>query len=265
MSYLSLQDVSKTFRTATGDVEAVAPLSLHIVQGEIVTFLGPSGCGKTTLMRMVGGLERPTTGQILLDGQPLGGPDRRRGMVFQSYAAFPWLTVAGNIRAGLRYRPGISRSEQADQIARLIDLVGLTGFEDSYTSRISGGMRQRVAIARTLAADPDVLLMDEPFGALDALTREHLQTQLMRINRTEGKTTIFVTHDVEEAILLAHRTLVFSARPARVIEDIDVSTLLPPAARDTETRDQPAFLDLRKRIQTVLRQEHHEGSKADVA
>ncbi|MEL6522768.1 MAG: ABC transporter ATP-binding protein [Pseudomonadota bacterium] len=251
---LTLETVSKTFRGDGRDVEAVTPISLTIETGQIVTFLGPSGCGKTTLMRMVGGLETPTAGTITLDGARLTGPDRRRGMVFQSYSAFPWLTVAGNIRMGLKYRSGLTEAEQSEIVSDLIETVGLKGFDDSYTNRISGGMRQRVAIARTLAADPDVLLMDEPFGALDALTREHLQTKLMEINRRAGKTTIFVTHDVEEAILIAHRLVIFSARPARILEDIDVGAKLGEA-REQSLRDAPDFLDLRRHVQTVIRAE----------
>jgi NitT/TauT family transport system ATP-binding protein len=256
MSYLAISNVSKTYRANGREVMAVAPLSLGIERGQIVTFLGPSGCGKTTLMRMVGGLETPTGGTITLDGATLGGPDRRRGMVFQSYAAFPWLTVAGNIRLALKYRPELAATARDATVARLINMVGLAGFDASYTNHISGGMRQRVAIARTLAANPDVLLMDEPFGALDALTRENLQNKLLEINRWDTKTTIFVTHDVEEAILLAHRVIVFSARPARILEDIDVSAALGTDQRDQALRDTPKFLDLRKRVQALIRAEH---------
>lgn len=265
MTYLSIENISKTFVIGNDRVEAVTAMTLGIVQGEIVTFLGPSGCGKTTLMRMVGGLETPSSGQIVLNGDVLGGPDRRRGMVFQSYAAFPWLTVAGNIRLGLKYRPDVNPSERDAAVERLIEHVGLDGFADSYTNRISGGMRQRVAIARTLAADPDILLMDEPFGALDALTRERLQNQLIEINRAERKTTIFVTHDVEEAILLAHRVIVFSARPARIIEDIDVTAILPTEGRDQQVRDLPAFLALRRHIQDILRTEQRRAEAAMAA
>ena len=256
MSYLRIDKASKTYRTDSKEVLAVTPLSLDIARGQIVTFLGPSGCGKTTLMRMVGGLETPSGGTISLDGATLGKPDRRRGMVFQSYAAFPWLTVAGNIRLALKYRRNLDDAARSATLTRLIDLVGLTGFDDSYTTQISGGMRQRVAIARTLAADPDVLLMDEPFGALDALTREHLQNKLLEINAAEHKTTIFVTHDVEEAIYLAHRIIVFSARPARILEDIDVASVFEDRPRDQTIRDDPAFLDLRKRVQAIIRREH---------
>jgi len=255
MTHLALSQVAKTFPGDKGPVEAVTSVTLDVAKGQIVTFLGPSGCGKTTLMRMVGGLETPTSGTITLNGEGLGGPDRRRGMVFQSYSAFPWLTVAGNIRMGLKYRTDVSAADRERIVADLIETVGLTGFADSYTNRISGGMRQRVAIARTLAADPEILLMDEPFGALDALTREHLQTKLMEINRAAQKTTIFVTHDVEEAILIAHRLVIFSARPARILEDIDVSAVLGDA-RDQDIRDTPAFLDLRRQVQTTIRAEY---------
>ena len=255
MAHLMLEKVAKTFRSNGREVQAVTPVTLGIQRGQIVTFLGPSGCGKTTLMRMVGGLEHPSTGRITLDGAALGGPDRRRGMVFQSYSAFPWLSVAGNIRMGLKYRRGLSAAERDGIVTQLIETVGLRGFADSYTNRISGGMRQRVAIARTLAADPEVLLMDEPFGALDALTREHLQTKLMEINRAAAKTTIFVTHDVEEAILIANRLVIFSARPAWVLEDIDIDARLG-TARDQSMRDAPEFLELRRHVQTVIRAEY---------
>lgn len=261
MAYLNLTKVAKTFRSDQREVQAVTPITLSIDRGQIVTFVGPSGCGKTTLMRIVGGLETPSAGEVHLDGDLLSEPDRRRGMVFQSYAAFPWKTVEGNIRMGFRYRKDLSASEKQDGVRRLLELVGLQGFEASYTNHISGGMRQRVAIARTLAANPDVLLMDEPFGALDALTREHLQTQLLQINQAEHKTTIFVTHDVEEAILLAHRLIVFSARPARILEDIDVTKTLPVENREHELRETQDFLSLRQRVQNILRSEQRRAER----
>ncbi|MEM9814677.1 MAG: ABC transporter ATP-binding protein [Pseudomonadota bacterium] len=252
MAFLELDRVSKTFTDGAAQVEAVTPTTLSLERGAFVTFLGPSGCGKTTLMRLIGGLDTASGGEIRLEGERLGGPDRRRGMVFQSYAAFTWLTVEGNVRFGLRYRTGLSAAERTEIVSDLIDLIGLRGFEESYTNRISGGMRQRVAIARTLAADPDVLLMDEPFGALDALTRERLQAELLTIARREEKTTIFVTHDVEEALLLADRLIVFSARPARVVRDVDVTAALG-RARSVETRDAAPFLALRRQILADLR------------
>lgn len=265
MAFLDINSVTKTFRTDGVETEVLTPLSLGIERGEIVTFLGPSGCGKTTLMRMVGGLESIEAGEIRLDGATLGPPDRRRGMVFQSYAAFPWLSVRGNIAFGLRYRDDVPAAEKARIVDHYLEMVGLTAFADAYTNRISGGMRQRVAIARTLASDPEVLLMDEPFGALDALTREHLQQQLLQINATEEKTTIFVTHDVEEAILLAHRIVIFSARPARILSVIDVGDRLQGSARDQNVRQMSGFQALRAEIQEVIRAEYDRATQAEAA
>jgi len=220
-------------------------------------FLGPSGCGKTTLMRIVGGLEKQDSGAVWLNQQELQGADRRRGMVFQSYSSFPWLSVKDNIAFGLRYRKDIGAEEKNSITDHYLDLVGLTDYADFYTNRISGGMRQRVAIARTLAANPDLLLMDEPFGALDAQTREFLQMQLLKINKKENKTTIFVTHDVEEAVLLAHRIVIFSARPARIIEEINVSDVIPIDSRGADAKESPVFFKLRNHILAILRKEYN--------
>ena len=263
--FLAIDKVAKTYRTDGAVTEVLTPISLDIARGEIVTFLGPSGCGKTTLMRMVGGLESIDTGTITLDGAALGPPDRRRGMVFQSYAAFPWLTVRGNIAFGLRYRTDLTAGQKAETVERYLDMVGLTTFADAYTNRISGGMRQRVAIARTLASDPEVLLMDEPFGALDALTREHLQQQLLAINAAEQKTTIFVTHDVEEAILLAHRVVIFSARPARILSVINVGERLDGHSRDQDIRQATGFQALRREIQDTIRREYARATDLEAA
>jgi NitT/TauT family transport system ATP-binding protein len=205
-------------------------------------------------MRMVGGLERPTTGYVLLKGEPVAGPSREKGMVFQSYSSFPWLTVLRNIRFGLRYRRDVSETEK-DRIAQhYLEIVGLAPFSDFYINRISGGMRQRVAIARTLAADPLVLLMDEPFGALDALTRERLQLQLLGLRKVERKTIIFTTHDVDEAVFLADRIIVFSARPARVLKDIEVRAELP-RDRTLDVMELPAFRKLRREVLALIRNE----------
>ena len=228
------------------------PLELEVARHAFVAFLGPSGCGKTTLMRMVGGLERPSGGAILLEGEPLGPPDRRRGMVFQSYSSFPWLTVEGNVLFGMRYRRDLGPGEKRERCRRYLALVGLADFAAAYPNRISGGMRQRVAIARTLAAGPEILLMDEPFGALDAQRREQLQLEMRRIQGEDPKTVIFVTHDVEEAVFLADRVVVFSARPARVVADVDVTRALGPA-RTLAVRDGPAFFALRNEILHLLR------------
>jgi ABC-type nitrate/sulfonate/bicarbonate transport system ATPase subunit len=252
-SFIRINNVAKAFATPDGGViPVVEPLSIDISEGEFVVFVGPSGCGKTTVMRMVGGLETPSSGDIHLDGKKVEGPSRDKGMVFQSYSSFPWLTVLGNIRFGLRYRGDVSASEK-ERIARhYLELVGLTQFADYTINRISGGMRQRVAIARTLAANPLVLLMDEPFGALDALSRERLQIQLMDLRRAERKTVIFVTHDVDEAVLLADRIIVFSARPARVLADIPVSATLPEK-RGLDILDLPEFRKIRRDVLALIR------------
>lgn len=256
--FIDISDVSKTYWSEDGKTETkvILPLSMKIAEGEMVMFLGPSGCGKTTLMRIVGGLETQDQGVVKLHGDVLAGPDRRRGMVFQSYSSFPWLSVRDNIKFGTRYRKDIPAAEKEAVTDHYMNMVGLSRYGDFYTNRISGGMRQRVAIARTLASNPDVLLMDEPFGALDAQTREHLQFQLMDINKAEKKTTIFVTHDVEEAILLANRIIVFSARPARVVKEINVDELISPEARREGTADMTAFMDLRAEVLKLIRAEY---------
>ncbi|MCB8883120.1 ABC transporter ATP-binding protein [Acidisoma cellulosilytica] len=247
--YLVFDQVTKRF----GGLTVVeAPFNLVVPRGQFVVFLGPSGCGKTTLMRMVGGLDEATTGTIRLEGSPVGPPDERRGMVFQSYSSFPWLTVLQNIAFGMRYRRDLSPKAKASRARHYLDLVGLSDFGDAYPSRISGGMRQRVAIARTLAAGSDVLLMDEPFGALDAQRREQLQIELRRIQSEEMKTVLFVTHDVEEAIFLADRIIVFSSRPARIIDDIDVTAELG-SDRNLELRDSEVFFRRRADILRTVR------------
>lgn len=252
MSYLTFEAVSKRFPGNGEQAEVVAPFDLSVSKGEIVVFLGPSGCGKTTLMRMVGGLETPTSGTIRLDGIPLGKPDRRRGMVFQSYSSFPWQTVAGNVAFGMRYRTDMTAAAKRERTKHYLDVVGLTEFANSYPSRISGGMRQRVAIARTLAAGSEVLLMDEPFGALDAQRREVLQIELRRILQIESKTIIFVTHDVEEAAFLADRVVVFTRRPARILSIIDIAGRLGPE-RTLALRDSQAFFELRNELLALVR------------
>ncbi len=263
--FLEFREVTKTFTDPHGaPIDVVEPFSLTVGKGEFVVFVGPSGCGKTTVMRMVGGLETPTTGEIRLQGKPVKGPSREKGMVFQSYSSFPWLRVLGNVRFGLKYRKDISAAEK-DRIARhYLDLVGLTPFAHYYVNRISGGMRQRVAIARTLAADPLVLLMDEPFGALDALTRERLQQQLLELQKAERKTIIFVTHDVDEAVFLADRIVVFSARPARVLRQVIVADELP-AERNLDITETPEFRRLRHDVLGLIRDEEARTEAAELA
>ncbi len=250
MNYLTFEKVTKAF----GPVPVVSESSLSIARNSLVVFLGPSGCGKTTLMRMAGGLDTPTSGTIRLDDEAIAGPDRRRGMVFQSYSSFPWLTVEGNIEFGMRYRDDLDAAQRAERVTHYLKLIGLEDFAKSFPNRISGGMRQRVAIARSLAAGSDVLLMDEPFGALDALTRERLQVELRQIQAEEKKTIIFVTHDVEEAVFLADRIILFSARPARVIRDIDVAKILG-ASRTLAARESQEFFKLRNEVLHLIRNE----------
>jgi NitT/TauT family transport system ATP-binding protein len=251
-SYLVFDQVTKRF---DGLPVVENPFNLVVPRGQFVVFLGPSGCGKTTLMRMVAGLDEPSTGAIWLEGSRVGPPDERRGMVFQSYSSFPWLTVRQNVAFGMRYRRDLSSKAKAARAQHYLDLVGLADFAAAYPSRISGGMRQRVAIARTLAAGSEVLLMDEPFGALDAQRREQLQIELRRIQSEEMKTILFVTHDVEEAIFLADRIIVFSSRPARIVEDIDITAELG-SERSIALRDSDIFFrrraDLLRTVRSIL-------------
>ncbi len=256
MPFLRIDGVSKIFEgdASHSDVHVIDNVSMNIQAGEFVVYLGPSGCGKTTLVRIVGGLETANSGTIHLDGDAVTGPDRKKGMVFQAYTSFPWLTVLENIRFGTRYRDDISAAEK-DEISRhYLELVDLKDFANYYVNRISGGMRQRVAIARTLAAAPDILLMDEPFGALDAQTREFLQYQLLEINRVERKAIIFVTHDVEEAVYLADRIFMFSARPATIVEEVRVGDHIT-GQRDITVKETEAFFHLRNHVRDLMRDE----------
>ena len=255
--FLSVRKVSKEFggeNRADSPIKVVDNVSMDIDEGEFVVYLGPSGCGKTTLLRIVSGLESASAGDILLSGNAVTGPDRKKGMVFQAYASFPWLSVLDNIKFGTRYRSDIGDKEKAEISKYYLHLVGLGDYADFFVNRISGGMRQRVAIARTLAAAPDILLMDEPFGALDAQTREFLQEQLLEICRVEKKAVIFVTHDVEEAVFLADRAFMFSARPARIVEEIDIASVLG-AERDSRTKESEAFFNLRNHVRELMRKQ----------
>lgn len=255
--FLVIDRVCKTFAGERGEshTPVIDNVSMVIEEGEFIVYLGPSGCGKTTLMRTVGGLEKLSSGAIILEGEPVIGPDRKKGMVFQSYSSFPWLSVLENVKFGLRYRSDVDEQQKESIARRYLQLVGLAQFADFYTNRISGGMRQRVAIARTLAANPDILLMDEPFGALDAQNRELLQAQLLNISYQEKKTVIFVTHDVEEAIFLADRIFVFSARPARILREIRVAEHLGDGTRTLETKESASFFRLRNEILHLTREQ----------
>jgi nitrate ABC transporter ATP-binding subunit len=223
---LTIRGVTKRFAVGDGEVEALAPVDLTIHQGEFVCMIGASGCGKSTLLRIIAGFEEPTTGEVSIDGKAIAGPGSDRGMVFQDYALFPWMTVRENISFGPRQRQ-LPRQEIESTTDEFVRMVGLKRFADRYPNQLSGGMKQRVAIARVLANNANILLMDEPFGALDALTREQLQHELLQIWTRTGVTTIFVTHSVEEAVLLADRVLVMSAGPGRIDSDFRIDLARP--------------------------------------
>jgi NitT/TauT family transport system ATP-binding protein len=228
---------------------ALDGLSLEVAAGELVSVVGPSGCGKSTLLDLVTGLSKPTAGRILLDGKPVTGPGLDRGIVFQQYALLPWRTAQANVELGLEGR-GLARSERRRIARDHLALVGLAGFEDRYPHELSGGMKQRVAIARSLAFDPEVLLMDEPFAALDAQTREGLQAELLRIWRATGKTIVFITHGIEEAVYLGQRVVVLTPRPGRVQTVIDVDLGDRTAARDLQS--DPRFVAYRHQVWDAL-------------
>ena len=242
---LSAAGVSKRFTIGTGrdtaTVDALSGIDVEVQKGEFVCLLGASGCGKSTLLRIVAGFERPSEGTVAMYGKPIAGPGPERGMVFQDYGLFPWLTVRENITFGPRER-GIARPHVEEIGDRFTDMVGLGKFSGYYPAQLSGGMKQRVAIARVLANDCELLLMDEPFGALDALTRERLQAELLDIWQQTRLTVLFVTHSVEEAVFLADRVLVRSAGPGRIAEDVRIDL---PRPRDVSS---PAFNDVRRAL-----------------
>jgi ABC-type nitrate/sulfonate/bicarbonate transport system ATPase subunit len=223
---LAVEAVSKRFAVGDGEIEALARIDVAVAPGQFVCLIGASGCGKSTLLRVIAGFEEPTTGRVAVRGKPITRPGRDRGMVFQDYALFPWMSVRDNIAFGPRQR-GLSSGEIDATAGEYLKLVGLERFAARYPSQLSGGMKQRVAIARVLANDPDILLMDEPFGALDALTREQLQRELLQIWARTRVTVLFVTHSVEEAVLLADRVLVMSAGPGRIEGDIAIDLPRP--------------------------------------
>ena len=239
--FLTIRDVTKVFAAGADRIEALHHIDVTIAQGEFVCLIGASGCGKSTLLRIVAGFEAPTSGQVRVRDRPITGPGSDRGMVFQDYALFPWLTVRENIGFGPKQK-GMARERMREITDRYLDLVALTRFADRFPHQLSGGMKQRVALARVLANDADILLMDEPFGALDALTREQLQTDLLQIWARSRFTVIFVTHSVEEATLLADRVLVMTAGPGRVQSDLPVPLTRP---RDVSA---PDFNDVRRSL-----------------
>jgi NitT/TauT family transport system ATP-binding protein len=224
---------------------------LSVADGEFVTVVGPSGCGKTTLLHILGGFVQADAGEIRVHGREVVAPGPDRGMVFQEFALFPWRTVAGNVGWGLEIQ-GASATERATTVDRYLELTGLAEFRDHLPGELSGGMKQRVALARALANDPEVLLMDEPFGSLDAQTRESMQEELIRIWERTGKTIVFVTHDIEEAVYLGDRVVVLTARPARIREEIVIDL---PRPRDLAVRKSVAFHDSRNYIWDLIRSE----------
>ena len=240
------------FRTRRGaDVLAVDDLSLEVADREFVSIVGPSGCGKSTLLRVVAGLVEPSSGEVLLNGRRVEGPGADRGMVFQSYTLFPWLTVQGNVEFGSRLK-ALAATERTSVAREYIEMVGLAGFEHHYPKELSGGMMQRVAIARALANDPDVLLMDEPFGALDAQTRIIMQELLVTLWQRTPKTIIFITHDIDEAIFLSQRVYIMTARPGRIKQTLDVSL---PYPRGLDILTSPEFAAMKRAVLASIKEE----------
>src|SRR2546429_3502123 len=237
---------------------ALEDITLDVRPGEFLALVGPSGCGKSTLLDLLGGLAVPTSGRILLDGRPIVGPARDRGIVFQQYALFPWRTAAQNVEFGLDIA-GLKSRERRDRARHYLDLVGLAAFADRYPHELSGGMKQRVAIARSLAYDPEVLLMDEPFAALDAQTRETLQGELLRIWRTTGKTIVFITHGIDEAVVLGQRVAVMTSRPGRIKHVVEVPDALRHETGDV--RAVPEFRPARHQVWSLLRDEVLKGQQ----
>ncbi|WP_316179744.1 MULTISPECIES: ABC transporter ATP-binding protein [unclassified Bradyrhizobium] len=253
MTTLVINNVTRTFPARQGHAptRALEPVDLTIGNNDFVTILGPSGCGKSTLLRIVAGLDHPTSGKVLLDGNEVTGPGADRGMVFQSYTLFPWLSVRENIAFGLRER-GVAEAARNAIADRFIQQIGLKGFENHWPKQLSGGMQQRCAIARALANDPKILLLDEPFGALDNQTRVLMQEMLLGIWERDQKTVLFVTHDIEEAIFLGSRVLVMSARPGRIKADIKIEL---PHPRSYKVKTSPEFVALKERLVEEIRAE----------
>ena len=253
---LQVRGLSKIYEDNSKEVVALKDVNLEVKESEFVMIVGPSGCGKTSLINIIGGLDEASAGEVLLDGKSVSGPGADRGMVFQGYSLFPWLTVQKNVEFGLKMKK-ISTAERAEHARKYIRLVGLEGFEDALPRQLSGGMKQRVAIARTLANEPEVLLMDEPFGALDAQTRVVMQELLADISRRTGTTILFITHDIDEAVLLGERIYVMSRRPGTVRDAITVDI---PGERNHNSLVLPEFLETKKKIMDMLWQESQDAA-----
>jgi NitT/TauT family transport system ATP-binding protein len=261
---LEFVSVSKTFAVRSGRpgerFSALENISLRVEPGEFMVLVGPSGCGKSTLIDLLGGLSQPTSGKILLDGEPITGPGLNRGIVFQQYALFPWRTALENVEFGLEAKR-VPKAERRDIARSHLDMVGLSGFEGRFPHELSGGMKQRVAIARSLAYDPEVLLMDEPFAALDAQTRETLQVELVKIWEKSRTTILFITHGIDEAVCLGQRIAVMTSRPGRIKRIVDVPTDFRRGTEDV--RSLPEFGQLRHEIWSLLRDEVLEAEQEE--
>jgi NitT/TauT family transport system ATP-binding protein len=259
-SRIELSEVGQTFLVRGDDDKqlrefvALQGLSIDIAPGEFVTLVGPSGCGKSTVLDLIAGLAKPSAGTLSIDGKPITGPGLDRSVVFQQYTLLPWRTAQANVELALEAKGGISRAQRAERALTYLELVGLSEFAGRYPHELSGGMKQRVAIARSLSYEPEVLLLDEPFGALDAQTRERLQEELVSIWQRTGTTVVFITHDIDEAVFLGQRVAVMSSRPGRIKEIVEVD-LDRSAATDRDVRTSVEFAECRHRIWALLREQ----------
>ncbi len=253
MANVKLQslNISKVFKTRKAELKVLDNCSIELKENEFVSIVGTSGCGKSTLLNIIAGLLPPTSGKVIIDGQAIKGPGRDRGVVFQSYTLFPWLTVEKNILFALK-NTKLSNKEKSELVKDYISSVGLSGFENSYPKELSGGMKQRVAIARALVYKPAVMLMDEPFGALDAQTRGMMQELLLKVWQEHKTTVLFITHDVDEAIFMSDRVLIMTARPGKIKEEISINLNRP---RNYEMLTSPEFMALKRQILNAIRSE----------
>jgi NitT/TauT family transport system ATP-binding protein len=265
LTHIEIQRITVTFpQPDGGELRAVDGFELQVQKGEFVTIVGPSGCGKSTMLLVVDGLIRPSSGKVLIGGKPVKGPGPDRALVFQEFALLPWRTVTSNIKLGLELQHKYSAAQLRGIVLHHIQMVGLKGFEGHYPHQLSGGMRQRVGLARALAVDPEILLMDEPFAALDAQTREIMSEELLRIWEQNKKTVLFVTHSIEESIYLSDRVVVMSGHPGRVKEIVPVDLVRP---RGLAIKDNPKFVQLRRHVWNLLVEEvkWEAKGKGDVA
>ncbi|WP_454616585.1 ABC transporter ATP-binding protein [Bradyrhizobium cenepequi] len=269
MGSIRFDQVNKFFGPKKDGLKVLENINLDIAEKEFVAIVGPSGCGKTTCLRIVAGFEQPTTGTVVVNNRRVTGPGPDRAVVFQHFALFPWKTVRQNIELGLRNK-GLPREERSDLVAGVLNLMGLESHADAFPHQLSGGMQQRVAIARAYVLKPEVLLMDEPFGALDAQTRVVMQEELVRLARVNPRTVLFITHSVEEAVYLADRVVIMTRRPGRIKELLDIRSVREADnwsrfSKIEDVMDQESFVHLRTHVWKSLREEKHEGRGADLS